>query len=116
MSSYPIYILDLGLKEDKIVFPEGKADLNHSDYWEMTVARMVALYLRVPLSEILNLPYCQRRARISGKNVYYGERVSKKLLKLIEKAVGETGLKFVYDEHEQRLEYDVSGLTFLSRS
>jgi hypothetical protein len=111
--SFPIYILDLGDKEYTIVFPEGKADIDHSDFWEATAARIVAKHLRLPLEELVNLPYCQRRARINDKNVYYGEKTSKKLLRQIEKAVGETGLRFVYDEHERRLEYDVRDFTSL---
>jgi hypothetical protein len=104
--SYPIYIFDEGQEDYLNVFPEGKEDLNHSDYWEATVARMVARYLKLPVEDLLNLPYCQRRARISGDTVYYGERQTKKLLKSIVKAVGEPGLKWGYDEHEQRLTYD----------
>jgi hypothetical protein len=114
MSSYPIYILNLGKDEYKIVYPEGKADLNHSEFWEATVAKIVASGLHLPLENLLNLPYCQRRARISDKKVYYGEKQSKNLLKQIEKAVGEKGLKFVYDEHETRLEFDVAELAALS--
>ncbi len=103
---YPIYLLDLG-GDATILFPEGKADLDHCDFWEATVARIVARHFRLPLEELLNLPYCQRRARICGKVVYYGERTSQKLLRQIEKAVGETGLRFVHDDHEVRLEFDV---------
>jgi hypothetical protein len=103
--SYPIYILDLGGDEYTIVFPEGKIDINHSDFWETTVARIVARHLHLPLEELVNLPYCQRRARISEKNICYGEKPLKKLLRQIKKAVGETGLQFVYDDHEKRLEY-----------
>ena len=112
--SYPIYILDVGQDDYLIVFPEGKEDLNHSDFWEQTVARIVARHLHLPLEELLNLPYCQRRTRISGKIVYYGERTSRKLLKMIEKAVGETGLEWGYDDHEMRSEFDVSAFIALS--
>ena len=110
--SYPIYILDLGAK-DTIVFPEGKVDIDHSDFWEKTVARIVARYFHLPIEELLNLPYCQRRSRINGKKVYYGEKPLKKLLRLIEKAVGEKGLQFAYDDHEKRLNYDVQDFTSL---
>ena len=114
--SYPIYILDLGMygttapyqKEFEIVFPEGKVDLDHSIFWEQTVAKIVAKQRRLPLEGLLNLPYCQRRARIYHKNVLYGEKTSKGLLQLIEKAVGVKGMRFVYDDHEKRLEYDVA--------
>ena len=105
--TYPIFILDLGGEDDAIVFPEGKADLDHCDFWEETVARIVARHLRLPLHELMKLPYCQRRARISGSVVYYGEQPGRKLLRQIEKAVGATGLRFVYDDHEKRLVFDV---------
>src|SRR5947209_19090210 len=101
--SYPIFILDLGGKVYTVVFPEGKVDIDHSDYWETTVARIVARHFHLPLEELVNLTYCQRRARINDKTVYYGEKATKKLLKLIETAVGEKGLKFAYDDHEKRL-------------
>lgn len=39
---------------------------------------------------------------------YYGERQSKKLLKLIAKSVGLSELQWRFDEHEQRLEFDVA--------
>jgi hypothetical protein len=107
--SYPIYILD----DDTIVFPSGKIDIDHSAFWETTVAEIVARHHRIPLEDLLNLPYCQRRARIVGQNVLYGERPTKKLLRLIEKAVGEKGLRFVYDDHEKRLDSDVLEFTAL---
>lgn len=113
--SYPIYLLDLGGDEYAIVFPEGKADLDHTDFWEKSVARIVARHFGMSVEDLLNLPYCQRRARVSGKIVYYGERTSRKLLKLIEKAVGETGLRFVHDDHEARLEYDSCVIERLAR-
>jgi len=109
MSSFPIYILD----DDSIHFPEGKADLDHSDFWESTVARIVARQYHVPLEDLLNLPYCMRRARIVGQNVLYGEKQTKKLLRLIERAVGEKGLKWLFDEHEQRLSHDREALSAL---
>lgn len=112
--SYPIYILDLGGDEYTIVFPEGKADLDHSAFWEQTVARIVARSLKLPVEELLNLPYCQRRARINDKIVYYGEKPTKKLLRQIERAVGEAGLEWRYDDHEKRLEFDVIEFVGLS--
>lgn len=111
--SYPIYILDLGGDKYTIVFPENKEDINHSDYWEASVARIVAKHFRLAVEDLVNLCYCQRRARINDGIVYYGERQTKKLLRQIERAVGETGLRFVYDEHEARLEFDVLEFTAL---
>jgi len=111
--SYPVYIIDLGGEGYTILFPEGKVDLDHCDFWEKTVARIVARHFGLPVGDLLNLPYCQRRARVSGKVVYYGEKTNRKLLKLIEKAVGETGLRFVYEGHETRLEFDVQEFSAL---
>ena len=113
--SFPIYVLDLG-GEATIVFPNDKADLDHCDFWVATVARIVAHHFHLPLEEMLNLPYCQRRARISGTIVYYGEQPSRKLLRQIEKAVGKTGLRFVHDDHEKRLEYDLQQFAGLHAS
>src|SRR5262249_7167111 len=101
--SYPIYILDLGGDEYTIVFPENKQDINHCDCWEASVARLAARHFRWAVEDVLNLCYCQRRARINDGIVYYGEKQTKKLLRQIERAVGEKGLRFVYDDHEQRL-------------
>jgi hypothetical protein len=111
--SYPIYILELGGAEPAIVFPEGKADLDHSAFWEQTVAAIVARHFELNPKDLMNLPYCQRRARLNDGVVYYGERATKKLLRQIERAVGETGLRYVYDEHEQRLSYDVEAFNAL---
>ena len=58
----------------------------------------MASYYKLPLEYLLNLPYCQRRARINGKVVYYGEKHQKSLLSMIERSVGETGLRFVCDD------------------
>jgi hypothetical protein len=105
--SFPIYLLDLNEGEPTIVFPEGKVDLDHSDFWERTVAGIVASHFKLNPKDLTNLPYCQRRARINDGVVYYGERQSKRLLRQIERAVGETGLRFAFDEHEARLEFDM---------
>ncbi len=107
-TTYPIYILDLGDAEPLIVVSPGKKDIDHSDFWAKTVSKIVAKRLKLPVRPLKNLPYCQRRARICGKVVLYGERTSRKLLRLIEKAVGETGMRFLYDDHEKRLPYDVA--------
>lgn len=94
---FPIYILD----DESILFI--KKDLSHSKFWQNQVAAVVAKKFSVPLAEILNLPYCQRRARIVGRNLYCGEKLSKKLIKKIESAVG-SKLNYCYDEHETRCE------------
>jgi hypothetical protein len=100
--SYPIYILD----NDQIVFPPEKNDIGHCEFWETTVHKIVAELYRIPARKLINLPYCQRRARIYNSKVYYGETFKQSLLLKIKKAVGEK-LEFAYDEHEARLEYDV---------
>jgi hypothetical protein len=106
-TTYPIYILDLH-GEDVVVVPEAKTDISHSDFWEQTVAPLLARHFLIPLKPLLNLPYCQRRARVSSKGlVFYGERQSKKLLRTISKATGEADLRWAFDEHEVRLPFDV---------
>ena len=106
-TTFPIYILDLHGK-DVVVFPKDKPDIPHSDFWEQTVAPLLAEHLSIPLKPLLNLPYCQRRARVSSKGlVFYGEKQSTTLLRKISKATGETDLRWAYDEHEVRLPFDV---------
>ncbi len=73
----------------------------------------MAGHFKLNVEDLKNLPYAFRRARIAGQNVLYGERTSKKLLRLIEKAVREKGLRFVFDEHEQRLPFDVEAFAAL---
>jgi hypothetical protein len=104
--SYPIYLLHLG-KRWQVVFPEDKEDIGHCDFWEETVSHLVADFFNVPERSLVNLPYSQRRARICGDKVYYGEKPRQALLTSIKKAVGNENLVFVHDEHEQRLEADV---------
>ena len=107
MTNYPIYIVDLNEK-NLVVFPEMKAEKSHSDFWEEVVAKIVAKHFGIPLQRLLNLLYCQRRARISSKGlVFYGEKQTKILLRTISKATGETNLRWAFDEHEARLPFDV---------
>jgi hypothetical protein len=106
-TTFPIYILEFD-GEDVVVFPEGQTDIPHSEFWEQTVAPLLAKHVSIPLKPLLNLPYCQRRARVSSKGlVFYGERQSKKLLRTISKATGEADLRWAVDEHEVRLPFDV---------
>ena len=108
MKTYPIYILDLD-GNDKVVFPKEKSDLSHSEFWEETVAGLVAAHFGIPRGPLTNLPYCQRRARISSNgSVYFGEQQTNKLLNLIATAVGAKKLSWVYDDHEKRLPLDIS--------
>jgi hypothetical protein len=107
--SYPVYLLEM---DGKIIVchPPSKKDIDHSEFWEATVSSIVAEHYKIPKRLLANLPYCQRRARVVGKRVYYGERPSKKLLLLVQKALGNKDLVFVYDDHEKRLKYDVAVL------
>ena len=117
--NFPIYILDLS-GVDRVVYPEDQIDLNHSDFWTSAVAKIVADHFRLPVKRLLNLPYCQRRARIVVTDkeaaIYFGERHTKKLLKLISKSVGLPELQWRFDEHEQRLEFDVTEFNRLLES
>ena len=109
-STFPVYILDLS-GTDRVVHPEGRLDIPHADFWKGTVAAIVADHFGLQVKRLLNLPYCQRRARIVVRDdaavAYYGERQSKKSLRLIAKSVGLPNLEWRSDEHEQRLDFDV---------
>jgi len=103
---FPIYILD----DDTLVIVV--ADMSHCEFWESTVAAIVASELAIPLPAILNLPYCQRRARIVGNRLYCGEHVSPTLLTSIQAATGRK-LRLVYDEHETRCPISVAEFKLL---
>jgi hypothetical protein len=103
---FPLYILD----DDTLVVVV--SDMSHCDFWESTVAAIVAEAHGLRRSAILNLPYCQRRARIVGNRLYCGEEVSPALLRSIEAATGRT-LKLIYDEHETRCPVSVAEFTSL---
>ena len=107
MRTFPIYLLELG---DRFVvcYPEDRTDTGHSQFWEKTASAMVAEHYKIPQRLLANLPYCQRRARVVGKRIYHGEEFEPKLLRLIRKALNDRKLFFVYDDHEKRLQYDVS--------
>lgn len=72
-----------------------------------TVSNLVARYFKIPQERIANLPYCQRRARIVGDTMYYGEQPDAELVSVIRKAVGNENLAVVHDDHEKRLREDV---------
>jgi len=105
---FPLYILD----DDTLVVVV--SDMSHCDFWESTVAAIVAETHGLRLSALLNLPYCQRRARIVGNSLYCGEEVSPALLQSIEAATGRT-LKLIYDEHETRCPVSVAEFASLVR-
>ena len=111
MTCFPIYILDLS-GDDYVAYPNGRLDLPHADFWKSTVAAIIAAHFQLPVKRLLNLPCCQRRARIIVRDdeavAYYGERQTKKLLKIIAKSLGLPNLEWRSDEHEQRLEFDVA--------
>jgi hypothetical protein len=100
---YPLYILD-----DGTVFLCDKG-MNHVDYWEETVCFAAARALGVSASEIANMPYCQKRARVVGDNLYCGDKLSKAVLKKINKLVGRE-LVLKYDDHETRCDISVRHL------
>ena len=62
---FPVYFLRLG-KDWQVVFPKDKPDIGHTDFWEETVSRIVADHYKIPRPKLVNLPYCQPRARIVG--------------------------------------------------
>ncbi len=72
MDSFPVYLLQL---DDKInvVFPDDRQDIGHTEFWEATVSHVVAQFFKLPQAKLRDLPYSQRRARIVGATVYYGE-------------------------------------------
>jgi hypothetical protein len=104
--TFPVYILRLG-NTQKIVFPEHREDIGHSEFWGRTVSHIVARHFGIPQSKLANLPYCQGRARVVGNRVYYGGKPDSTLLPLIRQALGNDELVFVYDHHEKRLREDV---------
>jgi len=111
MASYPIYIIDTS-EGVQIVFPKGKQDLNHADFWSDTVADLVVEFgcaKKQNLKNLKNAPYCMRRARVTSNGVvYYGEEQTDELLNQIKQAVGEPDLRWSFDEHESRIEFDQS--------
>ena len=106
MASFPTYLLDLddGIK---IVFPENRLDIGHTDYWEQTVSHIIAQQYGIPQKMLANLPYSQRRARIVGNALFYGEKDGAAVLPLVRQAVGNEELLLSFDEHERRLREDV---------
>lgn len=106
MTSFPLYLLKLG-DNWQVVFPEDKADVGHTDFWEQTVSKLVAKHFNIPASRVANLPYCQRRARVVGDMVYYGGKPAPFLLRLIRQSLRNKKLVFVHDDHERRLREDV---------
>lgn len=108
--TFPIYLLRF---EDQwqVIVPEDRQDIGHTDFWEQTVSHLVAKRFRLPQKDLENLPYCQRRARIvEPDKIYYGEEFDPRLLDAIRNAVGKVKLEFRYDDHERRLQEDVSQL------
>lgn len=107
LESYPLYLLQL---DDGFIvcYPEPLTDIDHSEFWETIASRLIAEHYKIPQRLLLNLPYCQRRARVVGNRVYYGEQPDAKLLRLIRKALGNRKLVFVHDSHEKRLRHDMS--------
>jgi hypothetical protein len=106
LQNYPLYLLNLS-GTIQVVFPEGKEDIGHMDYWENVVSHLVAKHFHIPQAKLANLPYCQRRARVVGDRSLYGGKADPTLLNQIRQAVGQDNLVFVYDDHEKRLKAEV---------
>ncbi|MGA2031008.1 MAG: hypothetical protein ABSG68_02025 [Thermoguttaceae bacterium] len=107
MICFPIYLLELG--DDLLVcYPADRRDIGHSEFWETTVSRLVAKHYKIPQRLLVNLPYCQRRARVVDNRVYYGEQPDAKLLSLLRTVLRNSKLVFVHDDHEKRLRHDVA--------
>jgi hypothetical protein len=114
MSTFPLYLLRLG-DDWKIVFPEDRSDIGHSDFCEQTVSRIVAKHYGIPHKKLDNLPYSQRRARVVGSTVFYGGKPDTKLFQTIRKTLADASLVFTHDHHEKRLRADVLEFRRLAR-
>jgi len=99
---FPLYILRLD-GEWIVVFPKDRFDLGHTEFWAKVVAQIVAAHYQISVTKLANLPYCQRRARIVGDRVYYGEKQDRTLLQLIRKAVANRKLAFAFDGNSHSL-------------
>ncbi len=94
---FPIYILD----DDSIEYLQ--EDCDHSRFWSETVSKKVSQNTGIPLRILIDMPYCQRRARVVGSRLYYGEKMSAFLFNKI-KNILKMDLVLVHDEHEARCE------------
>src|SRR5262249_10660631 len=99
----------------RVIFPEEKQHIGHTEFWEQTVSKLVAAHFHIPPMKLLNLPYSQRRARIVGNTIYHGENAEPELLLAIRQAVGNHRLVVVQDNHEKRLKEDVLAFRRLVR-
>jgi hypothetical protein len=113
-TAFPVYFLQLG-DEWQVAIPDDREDIGHTDFWEQAVANTVAKHYGIPEKQLANLPYSQRRARIVGDKVFYGEKPDQELLRLLREAVGNDRLVFVHDDHEKRLREDVLAFRRLMR-
>lgn len=102
--SFPIYILDHG----EIVIPEKQEDIPHAEFWKTKVAAIIAKKYQIPVWSLLNLPYCQKRARVVGDIIYHGDEIKRSTLVKIRKAINNKNAKLIHDDHEKTLEYDVA--------
>jgi hypothetical protein len=114
LASFPIYLLRCD-GQWNVVFPQDRSDIGHTEFWEQSVSQIVANYYGIPAIKLANLPYCQRRARIVGNKVFYGEDHNCKLLQVVRKTFANKKLVFDYDDHEKRLPLDVLGFRRLVR-
>jgi len=103
---FPLYILD----DETIIYIF--ADWDHSKLWRNFVCKEVSVKYGISFVELFNMPYCQRRGRVVGKNLFCGEKITKKLFLRIKKILG-MDLVLCYDEHETRCELSVARLESL---
>ena len=103
---FPVYILD----DDTITYI--LKDVTHVEYWFKVVSKIVAKKNKILRRKIINLPYCQKRARVVGNCFYCGEKITKKTFKKIEKTL-KRKLKYIYDEHETRCEINLEEFNLL---
>jgi hypothetical protein len=108
MRTFPVYFLE-NSKEIYVFCPDNFRDVSHAVFWKHIVAPQVANIVGVKLNSIINIPYCLKRARVHLKKgfVYYGEFQSPELLEALKKKTGLQNLRFLHDDHEKRLGYDV---------
>jgi len=111
MKTFPVYILEA--TEGLCLFiPKDRQDIGHTEFWETVVAPILAVRYSLNLKRLKNIPYCLKRARIVPKKsiAYFGEEADDRILEALRRETGLPQLRFVYDDHEQRLPYDVQVL------
>lgn len=109
MHSFPIYIANLSGK-NCVLYPINFRDCGHVEFWENYVHKIVGTHYYIPWNKLVNIPYCQLRARwveCDKAIVYCGEEVRMVKAIMDEEFGKNRGLVFIQDKHEKRLKYDV---------